>query len=161
MLDNIIIGRDKIAANLSRFNRSDGNTRRSIQHMKNKPCFDSISGQNQNNHERSAEENTYAQAVRLGGTSRQGGGQRRVTVSYEAEKDDMSRLKKAFTGVVVNLDMTYNIQNAFHAHGYFGVKVTPLGLNLTLLEGQEEVEVQALVDDAKEWMDQWFSEIRP
>jgi hypothetical protein len=45
--------------------------------------------------------------------------------------------------------MSYNIQNAFHRQGYFGVKVTPLGANLTLLEGQEEGEVQALMDDAK------------
>jgi hypothetical protein len=45
--------------------------------------------------------------------------------------------------------MSYNIQNAFHRQGYFGVKVTPLGASLTLLEGQEEGEVQALMDDAK------------
>ncbi|MCI00190.1 DUF4283 domain protein, partial [Trifolium medium] len=47
------------------------------------------------------------------------------------------------------------------SQGYFGVKVTPLGSNLTLLEGQEEGEVEALLEDAKEWLDQWFREIRP
>ncbi|MCH92049.1 hypothetical protein A2U01_0012981, partial [Trifolium medium] len=45
--------------------------------------------------------------------------------------------------------------------GYFGVKVTPLGSHLALLEDQEEGEVQALMEDAKEWLDQWFREIRP
>jgi hypothetical protein len=45
--------------------------------------------------------------------------------------------------------------------GYFGVKVTPLGSTLTLLEEQEEGEIQALMVDAKEWLDDWFQEIRP
>jgi hypothetical protein len=57
--------------------------------------------------------------------------------------------------------MAYNIQDAFHRQGYFGVKITPLGSTLTILEGQEEGEVQALMEDAKEWLDQWFVEIRP
>ncbi|MCI03917.1 DUF4283 domain protein, partial [Trifolium medium] len=119
------------------------------------------SGQHQFHHARVVEEDTYAHAVRMGGATRQGGGQKRFVLSYEAEKEDMLRMKKAFIGVVVNPGMTYNIQNAFHTQGYFGVKVTPLGSNLTLLEGQEEGEVQALLEDAKDWLDQWFKEIRP
>ncbi|GAU42969.1 hypothetical protein TSUD_188420 [Trifolium subterraneum] len=55
----------------------------------------------------------------------------------------------------------HNQKNAFHIQGYFGVKVTPLGSNLTLLEEQEEGEIQALMEDAKGWLDQWFKEIRP
>ncbi|MCI23962.1 hypothetical protein A2U01_0045145, partial [Trifolium medium] len=70
-------------------------------------------------------------------------------------------MKNAFTGVVVNPGSTYNIQNEFHMQGYFGIKITPLGSNLTLLEGQEESEVQALMEDVREWLDQWFREIRP
>ncbi|MCI46877.1 hypothetical protein A2U01_0068118, partial [Trifolium medium] len=105
---------------------------------------------------RAVKEDTYAQAVLTGGTTTQGGGgsQKGVVVSYEAEKDDMLRLKKAFIGVVVNPGMSYNIQNVFHSQGYFGVKVTPLGSNLTLLEGQEQGEEQALLDDVKNWLDQ-------
>jgi hypothetical protein len=30
-----------------------------------------------------------------------------------------------------------------------------------MLEGQKEGEVQALLEDAKDWLDQWFKEIRP
>jgi hypothetical protein len=84
-----------------------------------------------------------------------------VVLSYEAEKNDMMRFQKAFVGVVANPGTTYNIQNAFHMQGYFGVKITPLGSNLSLLEGQEEGEVEALMEDAKDWLDQWFKEIRP
>ncbi|MCI02303.1 hypothetical protein A2U01_0023335, partial [Trifolium medium] len=84
---------------------------------------------------RAATYGSYAQAVRKGGVKRQDGSQKQVALTYEAEENDMLRLKKAFIGVVEHPGMTYNIQNTFHSQGYFGVKVTPLGLNLTLLEG--------------------------
>jgi hypothetical protein len=104
---------------------------------------------------------SYAQAVNLGGGIQHGEAHQKVFCSYVAEKNDMLRLQKAFVGVVVNPGMTYNIQNAFHSQGYFRVKVTPLGSTLALLEGQEEGEVEALLEDAKEWLEQWFKEIRP
>ncbi|GAU10269.1 hypothetical protein TSUD_423290, partial [Trifolium subterraneum] len=118
-------------------------------------------GHNVHHHVKTVEENTYARAVRSWGTMSKGGSLKRVVTSYEAEKDDMSRLEKVFIGVVVNPGMTYNIQNYFHTQGYFGVKVTPLGSNLVLLEGHAEGEVQALLDDAKDWLYQLFTEIRP
>jgi hypothetical protein len=36
------------------------------------------------------------------------------------------------------------------SQGYFRFKVTPLGSNLTLLEGEEEGEVEGLMEDANE-----------
>ncbi|MCI56195.1 hypothetical protein A2U01_0077446, partial [Trifolium medium] len=60
---------------------------------------------------------------------------KRVAFSYDAEEKDLLRLKKAFVGVALHPGMTYNIQDAFHSQGYFGVKVTPMGSNLSLLEG--------------------------
>ncbi|MCI10585.1 hypothetical protein A2U01_0031678, partial [Trifolium medium] len=100
-------------------------------------------------------------AVRSGEASRHGGEQKNIVLSYEAERRDLLRLQKAFIGVVEYPGMTYNIQNAFHAQGYFGVKATPLGYNLTLLEGHEDGDIEALMDDAKDWLNQWFREIRP
>ncbi|MCI36391.1 hypothetical protein A2U01_0057614, partial [Trifolium medium] len=99
-------------------------------------------------------EGSYAQAVRKGEAKKQEGKPNRVAFSYEAEENVLVRLKKAFVGVAEHPGMTYNIQNAFHSQGYFGVKVTPLGSNLTLLEGQEEGEVEALMTDAREWLNQ-------
>ncbi|GAU42670.1 hypothetical protein TSUD_106440 [Trifolium subterraneum] len=98
-------------------------------------------------------------AVKTGKLLRQPGAQS-IVLSYEAAKEDIEKLHKAFVGVVHEPGMTYNIQSAFHRQGYFGVKVTPLGANLALLEGQEDGEVKALMEDAKGWMDQWFKEIR-
>jgi hypothetical protein len=99
--------------------------------------------------------------VRKGDVSNRGSFKQKVFLSYEAEKNATDKYAKAFVGVAANPGMTYNIQNAFHAQGYFGVKVTPLGSNLALLEGQEEGEVEALMEDAKDWLVQWFKEIRP
>ncbi|PNX55343.1 hypothetical protein L195_g048970 [Trifolium pratense] len=56
--------------------------------------------------------------------------------------------------------MSYNIQDEFHRQGYFGVKITPLGENLVLLEDQEEGEIKALMEDTWCWLEQWFKEIR-
>ncbi|MCI61157.1 hypothetical protein A2U01_0082414, partial [Trifolium medium] len=58
-------------------------------------------------------------------------------------------MQKDFVGVVKKSGMSYNIQEIFHSQGYFGDKVTPLGANLVLLEGREEGEVQALLEEAK------------
>ncbi|CAJ2637223.1 unnamed protein product [Trifolium pratense] len=104
---------------------------------------------------------SYAHAVRSGDASRMGDRQQTIVLSYEAEKNDLLRMHKAFIGVVVTTGMTYNIQKVFHAQGYFGVKATPLGSNLILLEGREDGEMEALMEDAKDSLNQWFKEIRP
>jgi hypothetical protein len=61
----------------------------------------------------------------------QGRDKQNSVLSYVAEKDDVQRLKKCFIGEVIHPGSSYNIQNVFHSQGYFGVKVTPLGSNLT------------------------------
>jgi hypothetical protein len=166
-LDNIIIGRDKVFVNLSRFNRSEGNERegdrrearvRSV--FENRDRSNSRTEQKNIKNPRKEAFGSYAQVVRSDGHMIQGRDKQNSVLSYVAEKDDVQRLKKCFIGEVIHPGSSYNIQNAFHSQGYFGVKVTRLGSNLTLLEGQEEGEVQALMDDAKEWMDKWFKEIR-
>jgi DNA phosphorothioation-dependent restriction protein DptG len=97
----------------------------------------------------------------VGKGSKQGDAHKKVILKYEAEEKEVARLLKSYVGEAVSPGTTYNIQNAFHSQGYFGVKVTPLWSNLALLEDQEEGEVEALMEDAKGWLDQWFSAIRP
>ncbi|MCH82641.1 hypothetical protein A2U01_0003452, partial [Trifolium medium] len=177
-LDNIIIGRDKISVNLSRYHRHEGARRniginadrreggedhRRFEDSKDKENRGRSKSRFANNSHpsRVEDDRSYAHAVRNGSKSRQEGGQQRFVLSYEAAKEDLARLKKADIGEVTHPGMSYNIQNAFHRQGYFGVKVTPLGSNLTLLEGQEDGEVQALMEEASGWLDQWFKEIRP
>jgi AAA+ ATPase superfamily predicted ATPase len=90
---------------------------------------------------------------------KQEGKQTMGVIEYNADKSDVKRFEKAFVGVAANPGTTYNIQNAFHAQGYFGVKITLIGSNLSLLEGQEDGEVEALMEDANEWLEEWFKEI--
>ncbi|XP_058761119.1 uncharacterized protein LOC131634461 [Vicia villosa] len=77
------------------------------------------------------------------------------------EEAEMSRFEKAYVGVVETSGITYNIQEAFHTEGYFKVKATPLGVNLCLLEKHEEGETKALIEEAKDWVGQLFSDIHP
>jgi hypothetical protein len=99
--------------------------------------------------------------VLVGKGSKKGVAHKKVILKYEAEEKEVARLLKTYVGEANSPGTTYNIQNAFHSQGYFGVKVTPLGSNLALLAGQEEGEVETLMEDAKGWLDQWFSTIRP
>jgi hypothetical protein len=170
-LDNMIIGRDKISVNLSRFHRHVGVTRQGEGTEGRQTRRDSRGdggrmgeGHRSRSLSRKMQQlvmNSYAQVVKRDRLEKQASGANRILFSYEAAQEDMDRLHKAFVGDVAQSGMSYNIQEAFHMQGYFGVKVTPMGSKLVLLEGQEEGEVEALMDDAKEWLDQWFSEIRP
>ncbi|MCH98559.1 hypothetical protein A2U01_0019564 [Trifolium medium] len=154
-LDTIIIGRDKISVNLSRFQRENGgqrfkqNEEEESQRQRFKQNEEEESHQNNHQH-REGGNQTYAHAVRKGGVQRQSERKTQPVLSFEAHKEDMERLKKAFVGEVVQPGMSYNLQNEFHMQGYFGVKVTPLGANLALLEGQEEGEVTALMEETRD-----------
>lgn len=44
--------------------------------------------------------------------------------------------------------------------GFFSIKATPMGANLVLLEELEEGIIQALIDDAKDWVYEQFEAIR-
>jgi hypothetical protein len=176
-LDTILIGRDKISVNLSHFHRFDlkknnDNIREDrrenggAQDRRENNGVDTLAGavprgDLQSNHFSNADKPSYAKAVKKGNETFPSKNDQRVFMSYEADKEVLDKYRKAFVGEALQPGMTYNIQNAFHRQGYFGVKVTPLGANLTLLEGQDEGEVKALVTDAKSWLEQWFKDIRP
>jgi hypothetical protein len=63
--------------------------------------------------------------VRRDSIEKQEEDERHIFLSYEAEQEDLLRCQKAFIGVVAQPGMSYNIQEAFHREGYFGVKITP------------------------------------
>ncbi|PNY01681.1 hypothetical protein L195_g024982 [Trifolium pratense] len=167
-LDEIIIGRDKISVNISRFQRQERqNDRREGENNdaenrreRQKRDGDTI----HNSDELRGGLNSYAQAVSKGARLNNtpihvNQGLRKV--SYRAAVEDLQSLKKALVGTVVQPGMSYNIQEEFHMQGYFGIKITPLGANMVLMEEQEEGELQALQDDAKDWLAQWFCLIKP
>ncbi|MCI57806.1 hypothetical protein A2U01_0079057, partial [Trifolium medium] len=57
-------------------------------------------------------------------------------IRFNVEQEELIKLSKLYVGEVEHPGSTYNVQDALHAEGYFGIKVTPLGANLALLEEQ-------------------------
>lgn len=76
------------------------------------------------------------------------------------EEDSFIRFRQTHVGFVENLRMSYNIQKVFDTEGYFSIKVTPLGVNVCLMEERELTELDILVAEARNWLSQWFMEIR-
>ncbi|PNX87622.1 hypothetical protein L195_g043715, partial [Trifolium pratense] len=168
-LDNVFIGRDKIRVNLPRFNRNH-DKQRPLHREGGKLNKDFNNGKYTGNHNVSRQNNikqgiegdrSYANVTRHEDAGRQKEGSKKIFLSFNSNQEEVQRLKKMFIGEMVSPGMSYNTQEAFHSQGYFGVKVTPLGAHLVLLEGQEEGEVQSLMEDARGWMEQWFKEVRP
>ncbi|PNX93423.1 hypothetical protein L195_g016577 [Trifolium pratense] len=168
-LDGIIIGRDKLSVNISRFQRPEkqleptpaGTTSAPNRHDR-KGWDDRNFGRKEPDHIR--ESNSFAMAVKKGKENKSKPrqpfqGPRRVC--FRVGNEVLDNFKGAFVGTVLQPGMSYNIQEEFHMQGYFGIKITPLGANLVLLEEQEGGEMQALQADAKEWLDQWFCHIKP
>ncbi|PNX97063.1 cysteine-rich receptor-like protein kinase, partial [Trifolium pratense] len=95
---------------------------------------------------------SYAHVVQGGKLSTQRKHNMIPCCSYDTGKEILQTLNKMYVGEVIQEGTTYNIQEAFHRQGYFGVKVTPLGANLTLLEEQDEGELHVLMVEAKCWV---------
>lgn len=70
------------------------------------------------------------------------------------------RFNKAFVGKVEKVGLTYNIQDVFDMEGYFGVKVTPLGAKLCLLEDHGDGDLDDLIASGASWLDKWFVEVK-
>lgn len=50
----------------------------------------------------------------------------------------------------------------FLGQGVFSIKATPMGSTLVLLEGgKEEEDLKGFVEEAEDWLLQWFKSIRP
>ncbi|MCI18746.1 hypothetical protein A2U01_0039901, partial [Trifolium medium] len=134
----IIIGRDKISVNISRFQRIDKkgeNEQRSTGLGRYHKNYDRSGNHNYGVHKK--EENSYAQAVKgkyntdnnnnnnnynnnnYNSRSRDQGAR---CVYYKADKDDVKNLQNAYVGVVDQSGISYNIHDEFHTQGYFGIK---------------------------------------
>lgn len=70
----------------------------------------------------------------------------------------VEQLNKAFVGVVAILGAAYRTQVEFVKHGCFDVKVTPMGVNLVLLEEEVEGAMNTLLSEV--WISEWFDEVR-
>ncbi|XP_058725835.1 uncharacterized protein LOC131597141 [Vicia villosa] len=79
---------------------------------------------------------------------------------FQSSEERRGRLAKAYVGNVCIPGSAYNIQTHFEMEGVFGVKVSPLGGNVCLLEESEEGFIEDLIGEGKSWWKSWFSEIK-
>ncbi|GKV33735.1 hypothetical protein SLEP1_g42199 [Rubroshorea leprosula] len=77
------------------------------------------------------------------------------------EKDDMAWLERSFVGKARCTEIISTLQERFMMEGYFSAKVTPMGGNLVLLPCEVYEKLKHLVEEGRNWLDQWFTDIRP
>ncbi|MCI32149.1 hypothetical protein A2U01_0053361, partial [Trifolium medium] len=142
-LDGIIIGRDKISVNFSRFKRSDGgrNTnqgkgeRETKETVLRKDEAHRNLGRGDYGVDQSRVKKSYAHAVKEDPIVKNT--KNSCVLTYHADPDILKSLQGAYVGFVHHPGMSYNIQDEFHRQGYFRIKITPLGANMVLLEDLE------------------------
>lgn len=127
-LDNIMIDGRKIHANMSRFERNRGfgvpEATRFGEGRKNAFGKDKVTNDFQKDGVDRGSNNgvwrgfSFAYVVSKGKT----------------EKGDKIIMEKAFVGIVLYPDASYNVQTSFEMEGVFSVKVTSLRENICLLE---------------------------
>lgn len=170
-LDNIIIGSRKIYVNIPMFGRST-----------QKVAMRKEFGLKQPNHlEGKAHSQLHQNRIRQEGTSYANAVKNRVTnfgavelkgkcyvqkrclanMEFSVGMDQIHKLGNAYVGKVCIPGTTYCFQDELHRQGYFDMKATPMGANLVLLETDDVEDMQSLINDGREWLTQWFSEVQP
>lgn len=167
-LDNIIIGSQKLFVNLPKFQKG-------IWRTKEKPLQRSTSQKEYQvvgrNKGFTMHDVSYAQATREG---EKGRNNERTTpkhkvipgqhdfahLTFNVAESTIQKMNKAFVGQVVESGMSYALQEQLNKQGFFGVKATPLGANLVLLEAEDDEAIPNLINDAKDWVGDWLDEIR-
>lgn len=159
-LDNIIIGSQKLFANLPRFQRGEWKNKeipvqRNV-HKVNKAASESMGFRTLGV--------SYAQAFKEGGQGRHkernAPKQEMGHLTFSVEESVIQKMNKAYVGQVSESGMSYAIQEEFNKQGFFDVKATPLGANLVLLEAEDDEAIPNLINNAKDWIGDWFEEIR-
>lgn len=105
---------------------------------------------------------SFAEVVKGGGSgSRPGSPIKEAPLSYHVEEDQVELLKKAFVAQVQSPGMTFNLQEEFARHGYFDIKVTPMGANLALLQAIGEEDLATSIEEIRGWLANWLLDIKP
>lgn len=146
ILDNVFIEGEKIQVNLPRFQREVKRSRsQQVNH----------GGHQQKNHKQVwVKKSDLPKREKVMG--RNSGG----AWSCNMETDPL--LSSAMVGEVITPGKAYYIQDELAQMGVFAIKATPMGANLVLLEGdKEEGDFAEYIEDAREWLYQWFKWIRP
>ncbi|GKV51184.1 hypothetical protein SLEP1_g57855 [Rubroshorea leprosula] len=82
-------------------------------------------------------------------------------LEVQAEEEELKWLRDCFVGTAKSLVIISTLQDKFLMEGYFSAKVTPMGGNLVLISSADAEELKHLVEQGKDWLAQWFSNVRP
>ncbi|GKV25988.1 hypothetical protein SLEP1_g35355 [Rubroshorea leprosula] len=83
------------------------------------------------------------------------------TLEFMVKEEDLSWLEGCYVGVARSVEIIPTLQEKFFMEGYFSCKVRAMGGRLVLLEGGDKEEIKDLVEQASQWLGQWFSEVKP
>ncbi|GKU89866.1 hypothetical protein SLEP1_g3943 [Rubroshorea leprosula] len=175
-LNQIQFGQQTLQANLARFSMDDAHKRRE-ENKAHEDLHQRNIGVKEVQKDRSQ---SYADVVKSkqGGTermtrphwewksSKQEGakkteGEQWYGIEVKAEDEDIRRLENSFVGQSKCPEIISTLQDKFAMEGYFSAKITPMGGNLVLISSEDEEELKYLVREGRDWLSQWFTDIRP
>ncbi|GLT88305.1 hypothetical protein SLE2022_063380 [Rubroshorea leprosula] len=77
------------------------------------------------------------------------------------DPEEYAWLEKCFVGTVHSVNLIPNLQENFFMEGVFFCNIRPMGGRLVLLEGKDHEDLKELVDTGKDWLGNWFEEVKP
>ncbi|CAK8560381.1 unnamed protein product [Lathyrus sativus] len=157
-LDSVVLEGKKLFVNIPRFRK---------EHKKMNPDGENVRKLNQPGRPRSFEKfdtfaRSYAKVVsgvdpKPDGKDLGGG----FCTRLDVEDEWVSRLKRMRVTVVLEDRNAFNIQKVINEEGFFNIKAIPLGASMCLLEDTSGGDIEEFIKESSEWLDVWFSEIRP
>ncbi|GKV41639.1 hypothetical protein SLEP1_g49143 [Rubroshorea leprosula] len=82
-------------------------------------------------------------------------------MELKVNKEEYQWLEKCFVGTVHSITLIPTLQEKFYMEGVFYCKIRAMGGRLVLLEGNEYEDLKELVENGKDWLGNWFEEIKP
>ncbi|GLT45722.1 hypothetical protein SLA2020_195340 [Shorea laevis] len=87
--------------------------------------------------------------------------QTRTEKEYNPRREDWEWLEGCSVGTLRSLQLAPVIQERLYMEGMFAIKTKTMGGKLILLEGDDKEELKEIVENAKQWLNQWFDDIKP
>lgn len=79
---------------------------------------------------------------------------------YNSNQEERNKFKNAKVGIVKELGFSYGVSQSLLEEGIFTIIAIPLGSNVCLLEETSDGDLELLLNDAGDWKQSWFKEVR-
>ncbi|GKV40774.1 hypothetical protein SLEP1_g48377 [Rubroshorea leprosula] len=81
--------------------------------------------------------------------------------SFNVDEKEYTWVEGSYVGTARAVELIPTLQEKFYMEGYFSLSLKPMGGKLVLMQCQDKEELQYLVENAGDWLAQWFDEVRP